>query len=482
MTIAGVAAVALLAASELAAAGDPFPVAEPFPDRTPPVYDAYDGEWQVGPHVVPIGAYDPALHRLTAIVADSTVNLHDARWLDDGIAISQGAPVLPLVADGPLWDYSVNGSVLTQANPLFPINRVINLDETPDRLIIAQGVNNANPVWHNGWNAWDAASFDAVVADASAGVDCIVVVTPGYKTGPGDPNAPYGPADAAERASLDTAATWMRSKAATSSRFVLADWHALSISRPEWWLNDVHTDSDGSDQYEALITRAARQCPDPVAWPAPTAAVSTKLVEAAYEDFLGAAVSAGDLDYWRTHLAGTGYRATPLFGQLTKDDGFSGEVVDDLYRQLLRRPASRTDVAYWRPGVEDQSTTVADLAQGLLASREFSTLAGSGSAAFVTRAYETVLARTPSTGERSYWVGQLDGGSSKGTVGRAIFQSGESRDRRAAALGQRYLQRALSGMEEAYWRAVLGTGDGNDVAMAIALAKLPEYRRSAQTR
>ena len=479
-------AVALLAAGTSAAV-EPYPVAEPFPDRTPPVYDAYDGEWQVelprpddNPYLVPIGAYRPALHRLTAIVADSTVNFLDERWVDQKIVISQGAPVLPLVTDGPLWDYSVNGSVLTQADPLFPIDRVLGLDETPDRLIIAQGVNNASPTWHGGWTIWDQQRYDAVVADAGAGVDCIVVVTPGYKTGPGDPSAEYGPASPAVRANLDAAAAWMRTKAASSSRFVLADWHALSISRPEWWFNDVHPNDAGSDQYEALITRAARQCPDPVGWPAPTSAVSTKLIEAAYEDFLGiASVAAGDLVYWRDHLAGTGYRATPFFGQLTKDDRFSGEAIDGLYRQLLRRPASRDDLGFWRAGVEAQTTTVADLAQGLLASREFS--AGADAAGFVDRVYATVLDRAASRPERDYWVGEL-GGFSRGAVGRAIFQSDESRDRRAAALGDRYLGRSFNRLEQEYWRTVLATNDGNDVATAIALAKLPEYLRTAQTR
>ncbi len=484
MALAGI--VASVAAPGAAAVTDPIPVAEALPERDPPVKDAYDGEWQVGEHVIPLmdaDDYDPAAHRLTAIVADSTVNFHDARWLDATITRSEGELVLPLVADGPLWDYSVDGSVLTQANSLFPINRVINLNETPDRLIIAQGVNNASPVWHNGWNSFDARDFDTVVAVAGAGVDCIVIVTPGYKTGPGDPDEDFAPASAAERAELDEAALWMRLKAFTDPRFVLADWHALSVSRPEWWFNDVHTDDDGSDQYEALITRAARRCPDPGAWPAPTPAVSTKLIEAAYEDFLHATeVTERDLRYWRESLAGTGYRSTPLFAQLTKDDGFSRELIVALYQQLLRRDATDGDVSYWRPDVESQATTIADLAQGLMASREFSTVAGSGSAAFVTWAYRSVLDRLPSTRERDYWVGQLAAGSSKGTVGRAIFDSAESRDRRSAALATRYLQRRLTRVETAYGRAVLGASGGNDVALAIALAKLPEYRRTAQTR
>lgn len=477
-----------------ATAGDPFPVAEPLPDRNPAVHDAWDGEWQVSPedprdparllnpYLVPVDAYDADVHQLTAIVADSTVNLWDSRWLDATIVTSQGTPVLPLVTDGPLWDYSVNGSVLTQADPLFPINRVIFLDETPDRLIVAQGVNNASPTWHNGWNGYDERDFDAVVADAGAGVGCIVIVTPGYKTGPGDPNVAGGPASAAERTELDQAAAWMRAKARTDPRFVLADWHALSISRPEWWFNDVHADEDGSDQYEALITRAARQCPDPVQW-APTQAVSDKLVAAAYEDFLRRTVSPADLVWWRGNLAATGYGSTPLFGQLTKDDGFSDEVVGGLYEQLLGRPADRaTEISYWRAGVEARTTTVAELAQNVIASREFSTLAGSGSAAFVDRVYETVLDRLPARADRDYWVGQLTGGVTKGAVGGAIFQSAESRDRRAAALAQRYLKRRLNVLEKSWWRAVLGASDGDDVAMAIAMAKLPEYRDAAQSR
>ncbi|ADB51489.1 DUF4214 domain-containing protein [Conexibacter woesei] len=484
MALAGV--VALLAAGA-AAAAEPYPVAEPLPDRNPAVHDAYDGEWQVSPprpnenpYLVPITDYRPALHRLTAIVADSTVNFLDARWLDAKIVISQGTPVIPLVTDGPLWDYSVDGSVLTQANPLFPIDRVLGRDETPDRLIIAQGVNNASPTWHGGWTTWDEWRYGQVVDVAGAGVDCIVVVTPGYKTGPGDPNAQYGPASLAVRANLDAAAAWMRTKAASSSRFVLADWHALSISRPEWWFNNVHPNDAGSDQYEALITRAARQCSDPVGWPAPSAVVSEKLIKAAYADFLGIArVAQADLDYWSGQLARSGYRATPFFGQLTKDDGFSTEVIDGLYRQLLGRAASRDDLIYWRPGVEAQSTTVADLAQGLLASRELS--AGTDASGFVDRVYDRVLDRTASRAERDYWVGEL-GGSSNGTVGRAIFQSAESRVRRAAALGDRYLGRSFNRLEQEYWRTVLATNDGNDVAMAIALAKLPEYLRTAQTR
>ena len=214
--------------------------------------------------------YDPAAHQLTAIVADSTVNLYDARWLDATITRSEGELVLPLVADGPLWDYSVNGSVLTQANPLFPINRRDQPGRDADRLIIAQGVNNASPDMAQRVEQLGRERLRRGRRRRRRRRRLHRDRHPGLQDRARRPEREFGPASAAERAELDEAATWMRLKAFTDPRFVVADWHALSVSRPDWWLNDVHPDQDGSDQYEALITRTARKCPDPGAWPAPT--------------------------------------------------------------------------------------------------------------------------------------------------------------------------------------------------------------------
>lgn len=456
-------------------------VPPPFPSGNPTAWDADDGRWQTGGSVIPITAYDPATQPLTAIIADSTVNLHDGRWLDETIVTSEGNPVLPIVADGPIWRYSVSGSVFTQADPLFPIDQVLGVDETPDRLVIAQGANDAHPVWHGGWTALDEARFDQSVATAGAGVACIVVVTPGYKAGPGDPEGPYGPADAAERANLDAAATWLRAKAASNPRFVLADWHALGVPHPEWWLNDLHTNEAGSDQYEALVTRALRDCPGEFGCATPGTTMSTKLVEAAYADFLHRSVTSGELAYWVPDLATTGYCRTALFGQLAKDDAYSGEVIGGLYQQLLGRTAAPAEIDGWRAGIEAQTLTVAGLMEHIVASPEFSDHAGPGSAAFVDHVFTTVLGRLPSAADRTYWAGQVDA-LGKRAVGRSIIRSGESRDRRAAALGQRFLGRPYTPLEATYWRTVLGQNGGNDVAVAVSLAKLPEYRRLAQAR
>ncbi|HYI60771.1 MAG TPA: hypothetical protein VEW93_03085, partial [Acidimicrobiales bacterium] len=100
---------------------------------------------------------------------------------------------------------------------------------------------------------------------------------------------------------------------------------------------------------------------------------------------------------------------------------------------------------------------------------------------FINRLYLTTLGRTPSNTDRAFWVSQLTT-STHGAVGRAIYQSDESRNARLTTLTQRYLQRDLDPLHARYWRAVLAANDGNDIAAATALASLPDYRTTAQTR
>lgn len=226
--LAGALAVALVAV--LAACQPPPPTLPGYP-----LSDPDDAQW-VGP--VPLSAYDPQVHTRTAIVADSLINGFDEQWVAG-----------PLAHDGPLWMWSVSGSLLGAANPwLRP------LAPRPDVLVIAQGTNNAGVYWSgDGWTSTDQQQFNSVVS-AAAGIPCIVLVTLGYAP---DANAQY-------KAAADNASLFFKLNAVSQpSRFRVADWAAASRGKASWFRpgDPVHFTQTGSTAYEQVITAAVRSCP-----------------------------------------------------------------------------------------------------------------------------------------------------------------------------------------------------------------------------
>jgi hypothetical protein len=77
---------------------------------------------------------------------------------------------------------------------------------------------------------------------------------------------------------------------------------------------------------------------------------------------------------------------------------------------------------------------------------------------FVEAVYRTVLDRSPGEGELAYWVGRLDGGTSRTTVATSIVRSVEGR-RRLVAIGySSALDRSPGAAEIDYWAGRVAAG------------------------
>ncbi|HEX7132808.1 MAG TPA: DUF4214 domain-containing protein, partial [Iamia sp.] len=77
---------------------------------------------------------------------------------------------------------------------------------------------------------------------------------------------------------------------------------------------------------------------------------------------------------------------------------------------------------------------------------------------FVEAVYRTVLDRDPGEGELAYWVGRLDGGTSRDVVANAIAVSSEGRNRLVAIAYHSALDRNPAPAEVQYWAGRVAAG------------------------
>jgi hypothetical protein len=192
----------------------------------------------------------------------------------------------------------------------------------------------------------------------------------------------------------------------------------------------------------------------------------------AFEDFLGRRPSSGELSSDRTKLEdGSLSRRGFIMGLATSDE-YLGREVDERYAQLLGRDPDPSGKAYWigklRSGLSETG-----LVSSLMGSNEFYRRAGETPGGFADRGYQALLDRNPTDDERTLVVALLDGGQPRSSVGKAIYQSEDSRRRRVAGLYLRLLHRTTDPSGETYWADVIKTK--GDIALAVNLATSNEY-------
>lgn len=88
----------------------------------------------------------------------------------------------------------------------------------------------------------------------------------------------------------------------------------------------------------------------------------------------------------------------------------NAEFVNLIYQNVLGREADSGGLAYWANELETSAKTRGQVMTGFSESPEYKTLMGSE--VYVTMTYIGLLQRSPEPGGYSYWVGQMDGGSS----------------------------------------------------------------------
>jgi hypothetical protein len=114
------------------------------------------------------------------------------------------------------------------------------------------------------------------------------------------------------------------------------------------------------------------------------------------------------------------------------------------------------------------------------ASDEYFWGAGGTNHRWVEDLYRQILRRPADPGGLQHWAGRADAGTARSVIARSFYQSSESRRTRVDSLYRSLLGRAPDAAGARHWVAVLA--NGRDVELAAFLASSTEYFHRAKQR
>jgi hypothetical protein len=171
-----------------------------------------------------------------------------------------------------------------------------------------------------------------------------------------------------------------------------------------------------------------------------------------YNDMLGRTGTLGELDFWVSVLnaGGANGEANVINGILRSDESL-GRVVDRLYSQYLDRTADQSGHLYWVSQLK-AGMTLEQVEAGFVSSAEFVADNNSDS---IQALYRNLLGRTASQSELAYWYGKLPS-LGLGGVALDISKSGENRNDLLTRVFLDFLHRSPSAGDLTYWAAQPG--------------------------
>ncbi|MCV2395835.1 DUF4214 domain-containing protein [Actinotalea sp. M2MS4P-6] len=205
---------------------------------------------------------------------------------------------------------------------------------------------------------------------------------------------------------------------------------------------------------------------------------ATPVVKALYWDFLRRQPDQTGMGYWSNEFA-AGRGGAPLVAGLTNSDEYVNRRILQAYEQTLGREPEPGGQEFWFAEIRAGRATVDDVTRRFLSTDEFRDKSGGTDAGLVRRLFETVLGRTASSGEVSYWADRI------GEIGREkaiddIWFSTEAAERRAAAYYLTFLKRKAEPAGQQFWgQVLLRDGEG---AVRAGIAGSDEYAAKAQER
>jgi Ca2+-binding RTX toxin-like protein len=193
---------------------------------------------------------------------------------------------------------------------------------------------------------------------------------------------------------------------------------------------------------------------------------SQRFVAEVYYDLLGRTPDPAAVGFWAGALA-NGTRADVALG-LQQTDEFRGALVAGMYQSFLGRAATPPEVA---AGVSSlQAASRQTVMAAILGSSEYFTRAGDADAAWVTRLYQDVLHREPTTGEAGAALGALSAGQGREAAALEVLTSREALTNVVRDTYQRYLHRQPSPGESDFFVNRL-----SDEGLAAVLLGSSEY-------
>ena len=181
--------------------------------------------------------------------------------------------------------------------------------------------------------------------------------------------------------------------------------------------------------------------------------VEMQFVNDLYQEVLHRPASAADVSYYLNQVdAGVPFQ-TVIDNFLNSPENHADEVANDFSTYLGRSPDS-TGAAYWQ-GQLDGGLPENQFITSLIASPEYYANHGGTDSGFVSGLYQDVLGRSASPGEVSYWDSQLAGGVTRSAVAAAFVDSPEHLDTVIDGYYQAYLNHPADPGGLAYWQSYL---------------------------
>lgn len=214
-----------------------------------------------------------------------------------------------------------------------------------------------------------------------------------------------------------------------------------------------------------------------------SAATSRQVVAAWYARFLDAKFPIDRYPgsgYWIERLD-RGDAPASVVADLRTTREYASDAVTSIYAAYLNRTPD-TGADYWIDGVASGAFPIEWVEQNVAASGEYLLRTstdgarpggsrGDASDVSIEGWYSVVLKRSPSTGERAYWLGRFGSDSALG-VFRQLWYTPEAVTARIQSHYGQLLGRSAQPGEVAYW---YGRETASDAAVIAAIASSPEY-------
>jgi hypothetical protein len=137
-------------------------------------------------------------------------------------------------------------------------------------------------------------------------------------------------------------------------------------------------------------------------------------VELVYHDLLGRSATTSELQTWLNSMAG-GMSMSTVVQSLLRGQEFATRRVTAWYELYLNRAPDSAGLSFF-VGQLEHGTSANYVRLEILASQEYFALQGNSATNFVTSLYQNILGRTPQGNEASSWVSLASGGNRTGVV------------------------------------------------------------------
>jgi hypothetical protein len=198
---------------------------------------------------------------------------------------------------------------------------------------------------------------------------------------------------------------------------------------------------------------------------------AASLVNALYADVLGRTPADSELGYWTKRVVDTGDRWVAVRG-FSGSEEYRRRFVTEAYVDILGRGPEAAGLDFWAAEIAARRTTLDKLRSQLMLSQEFYLRGGGTDEGFVNLMYERSFGRTAAADERALWAATARREGRAEAV-RGIWDSYESSLHRVDRSYRRWLARAATPAEQAYWSATVVTA--GDESMREAALVSPEY-------